>query len=104
MTLATSSLSFQVEITLPDQDGLCETDELTIDPDDELFKDPPEVTLNQSVKDDGQFITIADDELIHSTLLDNSICGPIEKEFWDISTGQELALNPNIFTRIDLSS
>ena len=76
---------------------------MTIDPDNQLFKEPPEVTLNLSVREDGQFIMITDDELIHSTLQDNSICGPIEKQFWDISNGQEQALNPNIFTRIDLS-
>ena len=80
----------------------CETDVLTIDPDDQLFKAPPEISLDLAINEPGQSISIVDGESVISTLVDMTVCGSIVKEFWDVTaSGIESALDPKIFTQTD---
>ena len=44
---------------------------------------------------------IDDENFISSSVTDMSVCGVIKKELWDVTSGVEAELDPNIFTETE---
>ena len=92
--MSATDVTFTVEIPVDGGSNTdpCLTAELTINNNNFVGSE-----VSTAVFQEAEMIEIDDNQDISSTVLDPSTCGPIAKEFWDVTNGVESALDPSVF-------